>query len=658
MSYTSKNPRFSSMILTDQAASAVTAPKSGSYKTVNRNGALFLVDSSGNEVPVGSGAGEPNVIQSPSTSQGWTASASGVTVATSTTSSDLPLQGIFPTCLKITPVSSTDYAYYRFTLPNSLIGRKLKLEWFQRPLSGYTAGDLKVDVYVNASSNYGGAYTRVALSTDSSAVTSIPNRSGKFTTTFDSDGTNLYYELRIVRTAGTTACNFANVVCGPGIQPQGAVVTPSLSYTPTFSAGFGTAASISVYYQRLGDCVSLVGTVTAGTVAGSAATMTLPNAWTALATQVCGRWTRVNSSATTRKSGTLFSTASSNTIGFASDDYTTAAGPTTSANGSALFSNSDVIYVEIFALPINELVGTGVVNVAQNDVEYAYNTATANGGDTTSFGYGPAGNTIPNITQSLTNATQAYRVRFATPIQPTDRVVFEYQNNGSGVWLELQLEANNIVPFSYNGGNYLGIFLAAVNSTDVDVKFGTSGASLTGGYASGTAGNYTTWSTLNGAGSKWRLRKASAGQAVGFGKASDGSLGLVNTYTDYTTASTFSFDGSGGTTGSITMRAQRLGDYVTVHIPAVTGTSGTSSTTLTANTALPSWARPLTATQYASVPDMKNNNADVATPGLVGVTTSGIVTFNRDAASTAWTNSSTCGNGGGFIFSYFVGTGS
>lgn len=658
MSYSSKNPRFSSAILTDQGATAVTAPKSGSYKTINRNGTLFLVDSSGNEVPVGNGAGEPNVFQSPSTAQGWTASASGVTVATSTTSSDLPLQGIFPTCLKVTPVSSTDYAYYRFTLPASLASRKLKLEWFQRALSGYTGGDLKVDVYVNAASNYGGAYTRVALSTDSSAVSAIPNYSGKFTTTFDTDATNLYYEVRIVRTAGTTACNFANIVCGPGIQAQSAALSASLTYTPTFSAGFGTVSATSVYHQRRGDCLNIIGTTTAGTVASSAATMTMPNGWTALATQVCGRWTRVNSSATTRKSGVLFSTASSNTIGFGSDDYTTAAGPTTSANGSALFSNSDVIYVEVWELPIAEFIGSGTLNIAQNDAEYAFNTATANGGDTTSFGYGSGGNTIPSVTQSLTNATQAYRVRFLTPIQATDRVVFEYQNNGTGPWLELQAEANNIVPFSYNGGNYLGLFLAYVNATDIDVKFGTSGASLTGGYASGTAGNYTTWATLNGAGSKWRLKKVGGGQAVGFGKATDGSLGLVNTYVDYTTVSTFTFNGSGGTTASITMRAQRIGDYVTVHIPACTGTSGTSSTALIANTALPTWARPLTASQYQSVPDMKNNNADVATPGLVSVNTSGIVAFNRDAAATAWTNSSTCGSAGGFLFSYFVGTGS
>lgn len=48
-----------------------------------------------------------------------------------------------------------------------------------------------------------------------------------------------------------------------------------VQYTPTFSAGFGTATSISVFSRRVGDSLELKGTFATGTVVGSVASMTL-----------------------------------------------------------------------------------------------------------------------------------------------------------------------------------------------------------------------------------------------------------------------------------------------------------------------------------------------------------------------------------------------
>jgi hypothetical protein len=171
----------------------------------------------------GTGSGEINTIADSSTATNWSTSGSGITIATTTTTTDLPLAGIITSAIKITPVSSTDYARYRFTMPAALKQRKLKIAWEQLPLSGYASGDLRLEIHSNPNSDYSGSFSKFNLSTDSSSVTAIPNATGRFQSTFDTDNSD-YYELRIVRNAGTTALNIANVVVGPGIQPQGAIV--------------------------------------------------------------------------------------------------------------------------------------------------------------------------------------------------------------------------------------------------------------------------------------------------------------------------------------------------------------------------------------------------------------------------------------------------
>jgi len=86
MSYVSKNPRFNSQILTDQGTSSVDDPASGSHKIVNRNGLLYMRDSSGNETAIGSAGatGGINYIDNPSAetgTDGWAtyADAAGTT---------------------------------------------------------------------------------------------------------------------------------------------------------------------------------------------------------------------------------------------------------------------------------------------------------------------------------------------------------------------------------------------------------------------------------------------------------------------------------------------------------------------------------------------------------------------------------------------------
>ena len=73
MSYHSKNPRFSSTILTDQGGDSVDNPASGSHKLVNRLGEFYIRDSGGGETPLGAAASSTATIDA-------AAGASGVTL--------------------------------------------------------------------------------------------------------------------------------------------------------------------------------------------------------------------------------------------------------------------------------------------------------------------------------------------------------------------------------------------------------------------------------------------------------------------------------------------------------------------------------------------------------------------------------------------------
>lgn len=118
------------------------------------------------------------------------------------------------------------------------------------------------------------------------------------------------------------------------------------TYTPTFSAGFGTVASPAVEYWRVGQIVNVAGSVVTGTVASSAATMTLPAGLTNISlttSLILGQWNRNSTSATNYKEGTIIMSSASSTVGFGSNELTDTVSPYTIQNGSALFSNAQKV---------------------------------------------------------------------------------------------------------------------------------------------------------------------------------------------------------------------------------------------------------------------------------------------------------------------------
>ena len=121
-----------------------------------------------------------------------------------------------------------------------------------------------------------------------------------------------------------------------------------------------------------------------------------------------------------------------------------------------------------------------------------------------------------------------------------------------------------------------------------------------------------------------------------------------------TTASTFTFDGSGGSTGSVTIVLAKVVKVVTAHIPAILATTGTGSASLVSDTAVAAAFRP-TSTQYAPCAVIQNNGANVTVIGLMSIASSGIITVQRDTTGTAWTNTATGGVSTEFNFTYYIG---
>lgn len=489
-------------------------------------------DNGSSLVEIGAGAGgELNVIDNPSdASAGWAASAGTVTVATSTTASDLPLAGIIESAIKITRASGTDHVRYRWTQPAGLKNKKLKVEWHQRPLSGYASGDFKVEVYKNSASDYTGSYTEFPLSTDASGTSAIPNATGKFTTTFDADDGD-YYELRIVSVSGTTALNIANVIVGPGIQPQGSVVTEWVSYTPTLTnVTDGTSPIKNFRWRRIGDSMHISGEMTLGTGGDLTGTLaiSLPTGYTTDTTKIpsasgsvalggyafaydastndifTGR-VLINNSSTSIRIGNWESTNATEWAAAAPFDWTT----------------SDIFGFNAY-VPIAEWSGSGTVNVAQNDVEYVSNSSTTDADDTTSFAYGRSGGQFPNVT-----AARVKRVRFSTPISASEKIELEVSNDSGVTWVDTH-SSQIVEDWSNQNAVDYGMRLQPVSATDVDVYFSRYRRAT--GATFGAAGE--DWSGIDADPQyKWRAKKVSGGQAVGFGLADTaGNAGLVNPY--------------------------------------------------------------------------------------------------------------------------------
>jgi len=130
------------------------------------------------------------------------------------------------------------------------------------------------------------------------------------------------------------------------------------------------------------------------------------------------------------------------------------------------------------------------------------------------------------------------------------------------------------------------------------------------------------------------------------------TVGLASSVSSGTHSTTFTFNGSGGTSGTIDIPWIKVGSRVTLFIPSVLATAGTGSTQLVGNTALDAELRPA-ASQHKAC-QIYSNNAGVAAAGMVVVTAAGVITvFKGLLISDTWTTGHTnAGLGIGLEISY------
>jgi hypothetical protein len=367
--------------------------------------------------------------------------------------------------------------------------------------------------------------TRQALTTDSSSVTYIPNANGKFTTYFDAAASTAYtVRFTRVNNAGTNAgvLNYTNLIVGPGIQPQGAVVGSWIPYTPAV-ANLGAGSSTNDgYYRQVGDSLEIKLRVVKDGTPGSGAfpvSVSIPSGFN-IDTSRLPTTTQVGYgvfAAATFTGASIAFVLSGTEIGLRKT------GTGTNITGSDMTAGADLDFAGLM-IPVNELAGSGTVNLAQNDVEYAANASTAGAADvntTVDTVLGPNGALVPTFTSNAANGGWNRYIQFPTPIQVGDSFIIEIQHFGTGSWIPVP--SGQYASGARQGAAYYGFHIYEISDTIINLAIGAGGPQATNTIYGTTAGNWPV-----GSGDRYRVRKVKAGQAVGFGIVNPGtSSGLV-----------------------------------------------------------------------------------------------------------------------------------
>lgn len=474
------------------------------------------------------GSGEINAVLNPTGADGSSGWLGLDNITPIYSGASVPLNPIVTTAFNLTntavsPQTSTTGAYYSFNMPTGLQNRKLKVEFYYLT----PATDVwQVAIYKST--------TRVPLSTDdSTGKTVLPaNTNGKFVAYFDTD-LSPFWSVNVTRTSGSTGpCYITNVIVGPGIQPQGAVVGEWASYTPSGGDQWTTNTTYSGRYRRVGDTMELFVSVAAGSTTPtggdtSVCRIALPSGFTIDATKINS--SNANESALGTWQGTITGVGNiggqvrkhtSNTqielwkVNPAATDYKTSFASLTAAE----ITNSGAQVGKAFAhvtVPIAEWAGSGTVQLAQNDVIFYGGTGGTWGTSSTlTTTQGPGG--VQGGTTTPSGTFFSYTIVPTSPMGVGVTPKIELSSDGKNWGTPGQGVGNmNLVEnIRFDGTNYIGCAATATATGSINVIFGK--------YAWGASGAWAgTW--------YWRIVVAQPGAAVGFGIVQPGvSSGLVS----------------------------------------------------------------------------------------------------------------------------------
>jgi hypothetical protein len=614
----------------------------------------------------------------------WIAVGGGAAVERATTG--LPRAPYQTSGINIALTVDEDYVRLRFRVPPADRGKKLKIEWAQEAPAPYTSGAYRVEIY-NFSDAYSTGSQEIALHGDVSGDSLIPAQTGVYYNEFDADDRE-YYEMRIVGeavVAGSITLN--DVVIGPGKLHSGAVVTAWEAFTPTGSWTDNT--TYTGFRRRVGEnleCqvrVSLSGAPNSTTL-----DINLPpgltintNSQVASDTNglVLGHGTIRNPGPKRTPLWAYYLSSTSMRLRYGLTSGTDLSVPDVTQAAPATFASADFITLD-YKVPIAEWKNAGVLNVITQDNLTEWHSWTPTGSWTTNTTYTGMQKRVGDdysarIQVALAGAPTSASLTINLPYTVDESKLPLTNTNLMYVGDVFVNDASGSDRFygkaTYTKGTTGSIAIRHLaQSADTVTTINRSVTSVTQAAPIGTlaSGDYLTIEIRNlpvvpFAGSQSSL--------VGFSAATDTQMGLVKLSDDFVATatkpglvskqsstvhnSTFTMNGSGGTTSSIGIVLSRVGDFVTAYIPNFTATSGTSSNAFVIDTNLPVGYRPSSAHRIVQGMSYNNGGADT-NAARWNVATNGQLILFRDVAGSNYTNSSVCGISESANLTWYVGS--
>jgi hypothetical protein len=477
-----------------------------------------------NDSSSGSGQGKKNYILNPSAAvletTYWTSSNFTVTRDTSTS---IPRETTTKSAFRLVSTNTNaTFTTDAMLLDDVDLNKKLGGE-----IAINVADASNWTIEVQASATSGGSYVALPLSTDVSSVTTLPATTGVFKFNFDTVASTPYIKFQIKSATTAKTAYFSDILLSPDSNTvSGTVITDWKSYSAiNWASGVEFSSS---HYRRVGSNIEVTGLIELSGAAPSDLTISLPTGLTIDSTIMTGAradvgiWSYRDYDVSQRfrtadisspYSGLhvyILSLASNKLYLGGNENIVNPGWPITWADGDKITFT--------FSVPIAEWAGSGTVNLAQNDVEYAYNSDDSGADDTTSFAYGFTGVRFPNRAVGI---TVSKTVKFQYPIQPGEVYQLQY-TDGNNRWQT----CDSRFPYMRQNTSVYGFDMYQTSSTTIIVRFGAQGAMASGA----TYGaNGTGWDTFYTSGWRWRVVKHRAGAAVGFGIVNPGvSAGLVS----------------------------------------------------------------------------------------------------------------------------------
>jgi hypothetical protein len=478
---------------------------------------------------VGSSAGGVNLITAPSSASIWTATG-GVTVTTTTTAAELPLEGFSSTAVKFALSASTGTAYCDFDCPTALQNFLLQLLWYSRSSSAFTAS---ITLSINSYSSSGNRTSNTSPTVVTPQVSAIIGAGINFETNFNSTA-NQYLRLTLSFGAQASAWySIAQFSIGPSNRTQGPAFTDPIAVT--FTGTWVTNTTYTAFETRIGSLarydikIALTGAPTAATLV-----LTLPSGRTIDTTKLANTGATAGNilpnssvgitdiSTESYAGGVHYNSSTSVGILWTDDNAVATKFFGVTATAPMSFASGDTISIS-FIVPIAEWASSALNSGQGAQVEYAYNNSGATTGfNNAAFAYGPVGAAIGSIT-----ANTRFGVKFQYPVRDGDEITLEIWEGVAGSpWKQVgpTMRGGVDINFHYqNGTDYgMGISTDRTAPSDITVTFGQY-AYNTSTY--GAAG--TSWAAAGLNTAYWRVKKATPSAPVGFGLANiDGSSGL------------------------------------------------------------------------------------------------------------------------------------